>query len=104
MNQHEQKTLSYQAIFGLLCLLTAVSVLADLVSLPGGKWVVTALVLAIATAKASFVLLYFMHLKFERAWKYALIMPTVILSIGLVLALFPDIALHYYPLDVPQTR
>jgi len=104
MTSGEHQSLSYQAIFGILCLLTAASVLADYLKLPGGKWVLTVLVLGIASAKASFVLLYFMHLKFERAWKYALIMPTVILSAGLLLAMFPDIALHYYPLDVPQVR
>ncbi len=102
-NQHHN-SLSYLAIFGILCGLTVVSVLADMISLPGGKLVVASLVLAIATAKAAFVMMYFMHLKFERAWKYALLMPTVILSLGLLLALLPDIALHYYVMDVPQVR
>src|SRR5690606_13817233 len=95
---------NYLAIFGILCGLTLLSVLADVVSLPGGKVAVSALVLLVATAKACFVLMYFMHLKFERAWKYALLMPTVILSLGLLLAMLPDITLHYYPVDVPQVR
>lgn len=95
---------NYLAIFGILCLLTVVSVLADVISLPGGKLVLAIIVLAIATAKAAYVLKYFMHLKYEKAWKYALLLPTVILSIGLLLALFPDIAMHYYPQDIPQVK
>lgn len=95
---------NYLAIFGILCLLTVVSVLADVISLPGGKLVVGLIVLSVATAKAAYVLRYFMHLKYERAWKYALLLPTVILSIGLLLALFPDMAMHYYPQNVPQLK
>ena len=49
------------------------------------------LVLSVATAKALFVMMYFMHLKFEGRWKYVLLSPTVILAIGLPLALLPDI-------------
>ncbi len=35
---------------------------------------------------------YFMHLKFEGKWVYALIVPAVILATILVLALCPDVA------------
>jgi len=47
---------------------------------------------------------YFMHLKFEGAWKYVILLPTAILACGLPLALAPDIGLHYYTTDVPQVR
>ncbi|NQV27762.1 MAG: hypothetical protein HQ518_25720 [Rhodopirellula sp.] len=43
-----------------------------------------------------------MHLRFERHWKYVLLAPTFILAMGLPLALFPDVAVHYYDVDVPQ--
>jgi cytochrome c oxidase subunit 4 len=61
-------------------------------------------VLAVAVAKAQFVMRYFMHLKFEGAWKYVLLLPTAILACGLPLALAPDIGLHYYTPDTPQSR
>ncbi len=47
-------------------------------------------------------MLFFMHLKFERNWKYVFLFPTTILAIGLPLALLPDIGVHYYEVDVPQ--
>lgn len=94
--------LGYLQVFGILCLLTLISIVADFLPLPGGHVVLALIVLSVATAKALFVMLYFMHLKFEGAWKYALLTPTVILGLGLLLALMPDMSLHYYPLDVPQ--
>ena len=56
----------------------------------------------VACAKALFVMLNFMHLKFERAWKYMLLAPTFILAAGLMLALIPDVGRHYYTVDAPQ--
>ena len=64
--------------------------------------VLAVIVLAIASAKALCVMLYFMHLKFERNWKYVLLAPTFVLACGLPLALLPDVGVHYYDIDVPQ--
>jgi cytochrome c oxidase subunit 4 len=61
-------------------------------------------VLAVASAKALLVMIYFMHLKFEGRWKFVLLAPTIILALGLPLALLPDVGAHYYLLDVPQDR
>ena len=63
-----------------------------------------AVVLAVATMKALCVLMYFMHLKFERAWKYLLLAPTIILALALPLSLRPDIGESYYVQDVQQQR
>lgn len=92
----------YRSIFGLLCIFTAISWIADEAKslFPGA--VLAVVVLAVATMKALAVMLFFMHLKFERAWKYVLLGPTVILAIGLPLALLPDVGVHYYDMDVPQ--
>ncbi|HAW27593.1 MAG TPA: oxidase, partial [Planctomycetaceae bacterium] len=60
------------------------------------------LVLAVACAKALFVLIYFMHLKFEGKWKYVLLSPTIILAMGLTIAMTPDIGIHYYTNEAPQ--
>jgi cytochrome c oxidase subunit 4 len=94
---------NYWLIFLALCVCTALSVAADLVEIDN-KALVAALVLAIASAKALFVLTFFMHLKFEGAWKFVILAPTAILAVGLMTALLPDIGLHYYPTDVPQNK
>ena len=98
---------NYWAIFLALCGLTAVSWLLD-ESLGWGllssRRVLAVLVLGVALAKALFVAIYFMHLKFEGRWKYVLLTPTMILAIGLPIALAPDLSLQYYPADTAQTR
>ncbi len=94
---------NYWLIFIALCICTALSVAADLVHLDN-RFVLAGIVLAIATAKALFVLSFFMHLKFEGAWKFVILAPTAILAMGLMTALLPDIGLHYYPTDVPQNK
>jgi cytochrome c oxidase subunit 4 len=93
----------YGLIFVALCICTGLSVLFDLVSIQS-KAVIIVLVLSIAVAKALFVMLYFMHLKFEGNWKYVLLAPTAILALGLPMALLPDIGLHYYDYNAPQVR
>ena len=93
---------NYKSIFVALCVCTALSVVADKLMDWGvfsgrtGLRIVAVIVLAIAVAKAQYVMRYFMHLKFEGLWKYVLLLPTAILACGLPLALAPDIALHYY--------
>ena len=53
-------------------------------------------VLFVAFAKASLVVLFFMHWKYEQRWKYVLCIPTIVLAIIAVLALMPDIAFESY--------
>ena len=48
--------------------------------------------------------MFFMHLKFERAWKYLLLAPTIILAAALPISLRPDIGETYYVSDVQQQR
>ena len=90
----------YALIFAALCVFTLISIMADVVQLPYAVKVVA--VLSVATCKALCVLAWFMHLKFERAWKYVLLAPTTILALGLPLALMPDVGEHYYTQEVPQ--
>ena len=99
---HDSHHVNYFAIFIALLVCTALSVVFDLVPLNGV--VVTFLVLAVATAKAMFVMTYFMHLKFEGGWKFVILLPTAILAVGLIVALMPDVGLHYYTPDAPQVR
>ncbi len=89
----------YGFIFALLCVFTAVSWLADELKTFGlltNWYVIAVIVMAVAAAKAMCVMLYFMHLKFEQNWKYVLLAPTIILAVGIPLALLPDVGLHYY--------
>lgn len=99
---HDHHHVKYGWIFVALCVCTLLSVIFDVV--PMNRRVVAVAVLAVAVAKAQYVMRYFMHLKFEGAWKYVLLLPTAILAVGLPLALAPDIGLHYYTPDIPQVR
>ena len=86
---------NYLMVFMALCVCTLISVATDLVEIRS-RVVLAVVVLAVAVAKALFVMAYFMHLKFEGRWKFILLAPTLILAVGLPLALLPDIGMHYY--------
>ena len=86
---------NYLMVFVALCVCTLISVATDLIDFRS-RVVLAVVVLAVAVAKALFVMAYFMHLKFEGRWKFVLLAPTFILALGLPLALYPDISLHYY--------
>lgn len=102
VHEEHHHYVNYWAIFGALCVLTFISYMADEL---GNKGVVlTFIVLAVAVAKALFVMMYFMHLKFEGQWKFVLLAPTIILAMAIPAALMPDIGSHYYDYDVPQLR
>lgn len=101
LSQHDAHQVNYLGVFIALCVLTAFSVGFDLISFEN-KAVTVVLVLAIAAAKASCVLLFFMHLKFEGGWKYLVLAPTTILALGLPMALWPDIGTNYYPSSAAQ--
>jgi cytochrome c oxidase subunit 4 len=100
---HDHQNVKYAYVFAALCVFTGISWALDIVhGIP--KAMVVALVLAVAVAKALCVMMFFMHLKFEGNWKYLILAPTSILATGLMIALAPDQALHYYTPDVPQLR
>ena len=90
----------YVAVFVALCVLTAISFAVGnsqqlRENAPG---VMMAMMMAVSCAKASLVILFFMHLKYEANWKYVLTIPASIMSFFLVLMLIPDIArrTNYY--------
>jgi cytochrome c oxidase subunit IV len=99
--QHPSHFGTYVTIFVVLCIFTAMSWVADLMHLANHNLLIV-IVLAIASAKALCVMAVFMHLQFERAWKYLLLAPTLILASAIPFALAPDVGLHYYTVDVPQ--
>ena len=86
----------YIAVFFALCGLTVISYLVGNSATlrektPGIMW---AMMMAVSCAKASLVILFFMHLKWEANWKYVLTVPASIMSIFLMLMLIPDIGLR----------
>lgn len=86
----------YIAVFFALCGLTLISYLVGNSATlrektPGIMW---AMMMAVSCAKASLVILFFMHLKWEANWKYVLTVPASIMSIFLMLMLIPDIGLR----------
>ena len=108
-DQHDHAYVKYSSIFFALCICTVLSILFDVIDLKGkniigmnGVVLLALLVLAVACAKALFVLIYFMHLKFEGKWKSVLLSPTIILAMGLTIAMTPDIGIHYYTNEAPQ--
>lgn len=50
----------------------------------------------VSTCKASLVVGYFMHLKYELSWKWLLTIPPCILAVVCVLALLPDVSFPVY--------
>ena len=81
----------FVTIFLLLCALTLTSFWianSHLMENPATGW---AAMMAVSAAKAMLVILFFMHLWWERRWKYALTLPALILGVVLVLLLVPDI-------------
>ena len=102
-DHHDSHGATYFRVAIALCVFTGISVIADLVHL-GNHFLLGAIVLAVAVAKALCVMMYFMHLKFERAWKYLLLAPTTIIALALPISLRPDIGETYYTPDVPQMR
>ena len=81
---------NYLAIFITLVVLTVVTVGVAFLGIKQ-EWQKVLLALAIASVKASFVVLYFMHLKFEGKLIYLILLIPVFLCFVLVIALIPDI-------------
>ncbi len=81
----------FVTIFLMLCALTLTSFWianSHLMETPSNGW---AAMMAVSAAKAMLVILFFMHLWWEKRWKYALTLPAMILGVVLVLLLVPDI-------------
>jgi len=99
---HAHPHVNYFMVFMALCVCTALSVIFDVVHI--SPMLLVIFVLTVAAAKALFVLTYFMHLKFEGKWKFIILAPTAILAVGLMIALAPDMAMHYYTNEAPQAK
>ena len=87
---HAEHKVPYLVIFGVLVVLTVVTVAITFVHIESEVIKVLVAIL-IAAIKASVVLGYFMHLKFEGKLIYVITIVPVILCILLVCALIPDV-------------
>lgn len=81
---------NYFAVFGLLMILTVVTVVVAFIGIKK-EWQKVLLALVIASIKATAVVLYFMHLKFEGKLILLILAVPVGLCILLIFALLPDV-------------
>jgi cytochrome c oxidase subunit 4 len=96
----------YMTVFAALCVLTGASFFTytemwrEHFSAHAG-W---ALMMAVSCTKAMLVILFFMHLKYERSWKFVLTIPTAMMAAFLVLMLVPDVGLRTNHYSEERTR
>jgi cytochrome c oxidase subunit 4 len=83
-------TINYLAIFVLLVVLTVVTLLVSFYRFQS-ELVNVLLALLVASIKATFVAMYFMHVKFEGKLIYVILIVPLLLCVLLVVAFIPDI-------------
>lgn len=86
---------TYLSVFAGLLVLTAISYWLGNSSIketaPASAW---AGMMAVSSAKAMLVIMFFMHLKWEANWKYVLTIPSMMMSVFLVCMLIPDVGMR----------
>jgi cytochrome c oxidase subunit 4 len=85
---------NYYAIFGTLVVLTIVTVLVSFIHVEN-ELIKVLIALAIASAKALCVALFFMHLKFEGKLIYTIFIVPLMLCVLLNVELNPDVLLNH---------
>jgi cytochrome c oxidase subunit IV len=88
---HAKHGPSYMAIFWYLAVLTVIEI--AVIFLPIAKLAIGVLLVALASAKATLVALYFMHLRLETKTLGYIALTPVLIGTLLVLVLLPD-SLH----------
>ena len=88
------RTAKFTIVFLMLCGLTGLSYWIANSQLMNNQTIGWAAMMAVSAAKAMLVVLFFMHLWWERAWKYVLTIPALIMGTLLVLLLVPDIGMR----------
>ena len=82
---------NYIAVFGVLVVLTVVTVAVAFIPGIKSELVKVLIALAIASVKASAVVIYFMHMKYEGKLIYLILLLPLSFCILLVVALLPDV-------------
>ena len=91
MEKQSSHTKLFGRVFIALCVLTALSLAIAQIDLPDNRWIIWSGMISISACKAFLVIAFFMHLKWEQSWKWALTIPALIMGITLTLSLVPDI-------------
>lgn len=91
--EKESHTSLYLKVWGGLAIFTAVEYFYAMGFQRWFFWLVLGLMVC-AIIKAGMVGWYFMHLKFEGKWVYAMLIPAGILAVILTVALYPDLAMQ----------
>ena len=81
----------YLTIFFALVVLTAISFVTPGLTeaTPEVGWIV---MIAVSCVKATLVIMFFMHLKWEANWKFVLTFPAMMMCVFLAIMLVPDVA------------
>jgi cytochrome c oxidase subunit 4 len=91
---HEHPPVPYLLIAATLFVLTGVTIGVSFIPLSKAGNVILAM--AIASTKASLVLMFFMHLKYEKKTMFVIALVPYVLAAILLFALFPDIVYGQY--------
>ncbi len=79
-------------VFLMLCALTGLSFWIANSHLMQHRMTAWLAMMTVSVAKAFLVVTFFMHLWWEKKWKYVLTIPAILMSALLVMLLVPDIA------------
>jgi cytochrome c oxidase subunit 4 len=79
----------YLAVFGALCVFTAVSFVVNAIYGLGSMTGMT-IIMLVAVVKATLVTMYFMHVKYDWGKLFFLIIPLVVLAMMMMVVLLPD--------------
>jgi cytochrome c oxidase subunit 4 len=93
-HHEEHPTPPYLAIAATLFVMTGITIAVSFVNL--GKAGNVILAMAIAAFKASLVILFFMHLKYEKKTMVIICLVPYLLAAVLLFALFPDVVYGQY--------
>jgi cytochrome c oxidase subunit 4 len=96
----EHPPVPYYLIFGTLLAFTVITIYASFIHFQSKALNVT-VAFAIAAFKASLVMLFFMHLKYEKKPIVLIALAPFALVVVLITALFPDIANGQFHSDQP---
>ena len=90
--EHRSHRTVFIVVFVMLCALTAMSFWianSHLMDNPLTGWIA---MMGVSVAKAFLVVTFFMHLWWEKRWKYVLTIPALLMGALLVILLIPDVA------------
>jgi cytochrome c oxidase subunit 4 len=97
-DDHEHHDLPFNPwiIFFALLILTGISWAAD--HFLGGNFsilTISVIVMGVSLCKATLVIAFFMHYRYETKWKYVLTIPPMIVGVLIMLALVPDVGYRH---------